>query len=404
MVDIFNKLSAIGQEHLLRFYDELDEFQKRKLTEQIDSIDLSVLDAGECELTRGHFEPMGAMTTEQINARRQELTETGLEAIRQGRVGAVLLAGGQGSRLGSDKPKGMFNIGVNRQLFIFECLMNELRRVTATAGTPLPLFIMTSSYNDRETREFFEQQGYFGYDREYVHFFVQEQLPTVDTNGRLMLSAKDTVACAPNGNGGWYTSLRRSDVFRQAKNSAGIEWLNVFAVDNVLQKIADPCFIGAVIDSKSACGAKVVSKISPDEKVGVLCLEDGRPSVAEYYELTPEMQTERMQDGTLCYKYGVILNYLFNINELRRTAGVSLPLHRAFKKVSFINESGELIRPEEPNAYKFETLVLDLIKLQSSCLAFEVEREKEFAPVKNKTGIDSVESARELLIKNGIEL
>ena len=404
MEKIYDKLKSIGQEQLLRFYDELDEAGKANLEKRINELDTSVLDIVDAQRERGVFSPLGAITIEQISKDRQRLTDIGLDAIRQGKVGAVLLAGGQGSRLGSDKPKGMFNIGVNRQLFIFECLMNELKRVTAMAGTPLPLFVMTSSLNNSQTREFFEQQGYFGYDKEYVHFFVQEQLPAVDTDGKFMLSAKDTVACAPNGNGGWYISMRRSGVLHQAKNADRIEWLNVFAVDNVLQKLADPCFIGAVIDSKSACGAKVVAKASPDEKVGVLCLEDGKPSVVEYYEMTDEMQTMREPDGTLSYRFGVILNYLFNIRELEKAAEISLPLHRAFKKVSYIDDNGELITPDEPNAYKFETLVLDLIRLQSSCLAFEVERDKEFAPVKNKTGVDSVESARELLRKNGIEI
>lgn len=402
--ELLGKLKEKGQEHLLRFYDELDEQGKQKLAAQIDELDLSVLDMTDEEVERGHFEPLGALTIDQINEDRQRFTDIGLDAIRKGQVGAVLLAGGQGSRLGSDKPKGMFNIGINRELYIFECLINEMMKVVKQAGAFIPLFVMTSKLNDKDTREFFEQKGYFGYNRAYVHFFVQEQLPAVDMSGKLMLSAMDTVACAPNGNGGWYISMRNSGVLHESDDTKNIKWLNVFAVDNVLQKIADPCFIGAVIDSAAACGAKVVSKASPDEKVGVLCLEDGKPSVAEYYEMTEEMRTRREPDGTLSYRFGVILNYLFKADELDKAFGITLPLHRAFKQVNYIDEYGRLIRPEKPNAYKYETLVLDMIRLQSSCLAFEVERDKEFAPVKNKTGIDSVESARELLKKNGVEL
>ena len=402
--DIYTKLSELGQQHLLRFYDELDDKGKDNLLSQLEGLDYSVLDIDGSELPRGKFEPLGAMTTEQINADRERLTEIGLDAIRQGKVGAVLLAGGQGSRLGFDKPKGMFNIGVDRQLYIFECLINNLLDVVNQAGAFVPLFVMTSRLNDKDTREFFESHDYFGYDKNYIDFFVQEQLPAVDVDGRLLLSAKDTVACAPNGNGGWYISMRKSGIFHRIKHSKKLEWLNVFAVDNVLQKMADPCFIGAVIDSRRTCGAKVVSKASPDEKVGVLCLEDGRPSIVEYYEMTEEMRTRLDKDGRLAYNYGVILNYLFSIKELDKAFGISLPVHRAFKQVNYIDDSGELVRPETPNAFKFETLVLDMIKLQKSCLAFEVEREQEFAPVKNKTGIDSVDSARELLRKNGIEI
>ena len=404
MNDIRSHLKALGQEHLLRFYDELDSTSQSRLIEQLKGLDYSVLDITDRQEQRGAFEPMGAMTLDQIEKNRPRLTEIGLDAIRKGEVGAVLLAGGQGSRLGSADPKGMFDIGINRRLFIFECLINNLLEVTEKAGTFLPLFIMTSRQNDAQTREFLMEHDYFGYDGSHIHFFVQEQLPTVDVNGKLMLSAKDTVSCAPNGNGGWYISMRRSGLFKRIKNAKSLKWLNVFAVDNVLQKIADPCFVGAVISDGKSCGAKVVSKAAPDEKVGVLCLEDGKPSIVEYYEMTDEMKTLRDPDGSLSYRFGVILNYLFRIDELDKAFDVSLPLHRAFKQVSFIDDNGELIRPEKPNAYKFETLVLDMVRLQSSCLAFEVEREREFAPVKNKTGIDSVESARALLQKNGVEL
>ena len=178
----------------------------------------------------------------------------------------------------------------------------------------------------------------------------------------------------------------------------------MFAVDNVLQRIADPCFIGAVIESGKVSGAKVVAKAAPDEKVGVLCLEDGKPSIVEYYEMTDEMRYRREPDGTLSYNYGVILNYLFHVGQLNNTLSVKLPLHRAFKKIPYMDETGQIIRPSEPNAYKFETLALDMVRLQENCLAYEVDRSREFAPVKNKTGIDSVDTARALLRQNGVLL
>ena len=182
-----------------------------------------------------------------------------------------------------------------------------------------------------------------------------------------------------------------------------IEWLNVFAVDNVLQRIADPCFIGAVLASGKDCGSKVVAKASPDEKVGVMCLEDGKPSIVEYYEMTEEMLHQRDAKGNYAYNYGVILNYLFRVKCLDRSVKESLPLHRAFKKIPYY-DGGKTIRPDEPNAYKFETLALDLVRMQESCLPFEVDRKKEFAPVKNATGVDSIDTARELLRINGVEL
>lgn len=159
-----------------------------------------------------------------------------------------------------------------------------------------------------------------------------------------------------------------------------------------------------MIESGKVSGAKVVAKAAPEEKVGVLCLEDGRPSIVEYYEMTEDMRTQYESDGTLSYNYGVILNYLFRVDKLNKTLSVRLPLHRAFKKIPYMTVDGEFVTPDKPNAYKFETLALDMVKLQDNCLAYEVDRSKEFAPVKNGTGVDSVDTARELLCKNGVKL
>ena len=183
----------------------------------------------------------------------------------------------------------------------------------------------------------------------------------------------------------------------------GVEWLNIFAVDNVLQKIADPLFIGAVLEKGFVSGAKVVHKAAPEERVGVLCREDGKPSIVEYYEMTEEMITSRKPDGDLSYAYGVILNYLFRIDELERLAGTKLQTHIAEKKIPYIDAQGNQVKPEIPNGYKFETLILDMIHLFDNCLPYEVVREHEFAPIKNRTGVDSLDSARELLTLNGID-
>jgi UDP-N-acetylglucosamine/UDP-N-acetylgalactosamine diphosphorylase len=396
-------LNMLHQEHIVLHMRSLPEDEQLKMVSQIENLDLSVLNNDNSEEKRGHFEPLYATTLDEIAKNRNRYKEIGLQAIRDGKVGAVLLAGGQGSRLGFDHPKGMFNIGVERELYIFECLINNLLEVTNEAGAYVPLFVMTSTENYKETHEFFREHNYFGYSEDNVWFFMQEQLPTLDTNGKLMLSGRGTVSTAPNGNGGWYASMAKTGMLKIVKD-AHIEWLNVFAVDNVLQRIADPCFIGAVIESGKVSGAKVVAKAAPNEKVGVLCLEDGRPSIVEYYEMTDEMINRREENGVLSYNYGVILNYLFHVDQLNKTLSVKLPLHRAFKKIKYMNENNEIVKPEEPNAYKFETLALDMVKLQDNCLAYEVDRSKEFAPVKNKEGVDSVETAQALLRKNGIEL
>lgn len=410
MID-FEKASAIlakyGQEHVLRYYDELSDSEKAELLEQIELVDFSVIENlgnnGGDASARGSFAPLGAVTISDIAKNSEKYIETGLEAIKAGKAAAVLLAGGQGTRLGFDKPKGMFNIGIDRELSIFGCLMNNLMDVVKAAGVWIPLYIMTSEKNNDDTVAFFREKDYFGYDPSYIRFFIQDMAPAVDFDGKVYMESKSRISVSPNGNGGWFSSLVRDGLLDDIKEK-GVEWINVFAVDNVLQRIADPGFIGAVISSGLQSGSKVVSKVSPEERVGVLCLEDGKPSIVEYYEMTEEMRTLTDENGELAYKYGVILNYLFNIKKLEEICDEKLPVHVVDKKIPYMDENGISISPEKPNGYKFETLVLDMVHMQDSCLAYEVIRSREFAPVKNAVGVDSVDSARELLKENGVEL
>ena len=376
----------------------------KKLEEQIDGMDWSNLDHLESrEQKRGEITPIGAMELSEIEAKKDEFESAGLEAIKACKVGAILLAGGQGTRLGFDKAKGMYNIGVTRELYIFEQLIENLKKVTNKAGAWVPLYIMTSDKNDEQTRAFFEEHNFFGYNKDFVKFFVQEMVPAVDFDGNVLMEAEDSLAMSPNGNGGWYKSLVKAGLDKDLEEK-GVEWLNVFAVDNVLQQIADPVFVGATLASGCVSGAKVVRKCDPYERVGALCLEDGKPSIVEYYELTPEMAEANGDNGSLLYGFGVILNYIFRVDKLNEIANSALPLHIVEKKVPYLDENGTFVKPETPNAYKFETLILDMIYMMDNCLSFEVDREKEFAPVKNATGVDSVESARELLKKNGITI
>lgn len=401
------KLEKYGQEQLLRYYDELSDSEKQALLDQIDSADMSVVSyydkRGEVA-PAGHIEPLAAMELGEIRKRSDEFRRIGLDAIRAGKVGAVLLAGGMGTRLGSDNPKGMYNIGITKEVYIFQRIIENLLDVVNEAESWIHLFIMTSEKNNEATVNFLREKKFFGYNEEYVTFFTQEMAPAVDYNGKIFLETKSRMATSPNGNGGWFSSMLRCDVVKIAKE-AGIEWLNTFAVDNVLQRIADPVFVGATINSGCTVGAKVVKKNAPDERVGVICLKDKHPSIVEYYELTDELMNAKNEKGEPAYYFGVILNYLFRLDELISIAKDKMPLHIVEKKISYYDDAlGKTVKPEKPNGYKFETLVLDMIQLSESCLPFEVVREKEFAPIKNPTGIDSVESARELCKACGIEL
>ena len=404
--EALKKLRDYGQEHVLAYYEELTEAEKESLLSQIELTDFSVLASCKGDrqaLQRGKISPLAAMQLPEIEAKREKFQTLGLEAIRKGRVGAVLLAGGMGTRLGSDDPKGMYNIGITREVYIFQRLIENLTDVVEQSGSWVPLYVMTRDKNHESTVAFLKEKDYFGYNRDYVTFFMQEMAPASDYDGKVYMEEKGKISTSPNGNGGWYSSMYKWGVAQKAMED-GVEYLNVFAVDNVLQRIADPCFVGAVVEGGYAVGAKVVKKCAPDEKIGVVCLEDGRPSIVEYYELTEELMSAKDENGDPAYYFGVILNYLFRISDLEKIREKKLPLHVVEKKIAHLDEKGELVKPNEPNGCKFEQLVLDMIHELDGCLPFEVERNREFAPIKNKTGIDSVESARALCGENGIVL
>ncbi len=404
--EAYDKLTKYGQQHVLKYYGELDRERQEELLLQIEQTDFDVLSLCQHKETlnpRGKITPVGVMQLPEIEAKREEYTKIGIDAIRAGKVGAVLLAGGMGTRLGSDAPKGVYNIGLTKDVFIFQRLIENLLDVVHQAQTWIPLYVMTSDKNHEMTTAFFEEKEYFGYNPDYVTFFMQDMAPACDYDGKVYMEAKHKISTSPNGNGGWFLSMMKWGVVDKLKE-AGVEWLNVFAVDNVLQRIADPCFVGATIATDSAVGAKVVKKNAPDEKVGAMCLEDGRPSIVEYYDMTEELMAAKDENGEAAYNFGVILNYLFREKDLEEIAARKLPLHIVEKKIPYLDEKGEPVKPEAPNGYKFEQLVLDMIHELDSCLPYEVVRNREFAPIKNRTGIDSVESARELCKENGIEL
>ena len=402
----YQKLDKAGQLHILKYYEELSEEEKKDLLDQIELTDFTVLSSIEEKekgIPKGIISPIGAMELSEIEENRSEFQKIGIQAIQDGKIGAVLLAGGMGTRLGSEDPKGMYNIGITKDVYIFERVISNLLDVVKETSSWIHLFVMTSDKNHEKTVEFLNQHKFFGYQEKYVHFFRQEMAPAADYEGLVYMEGKGNTANSPNGNGGWFSSMKTMGMLDIVKKEQ-IEWLNVFGVDNVLQRIADPCFAGAAISRQCSVASKVVRKNAPDEKVGVMCLEDGKPSIVEYYELTEEMANEKNEKGDPAYNFGVILNYLFAVPALEQIAEKKIPMHIVEKKIPYMDNEGKFIKPETPNGYKFEKLILDMIHLMDSCLPYEVERSYEFAPIKNKTGVDSVESARVLCKKNGIVL
>ena len=383
-----NKQEAISilkehnQEHVIKRLEALEDDAAKKLISQVAMIDwkvvVSINDKSDSSSEDKKIEPLEAVEIKDIKANKEKYTAKGVEAIKNGKVAAVLLAGGQGTRLGLDKPKGTLNVGVNKDLFLFGQLIRNLLDVVDMTGAYVPLYIMTSDKNNEDTVAFFEEHNYFGYDKDYVKFFIQSMVPSVDYNGKLYMESTDSLAMSPNGNGGWFLSLMAAGLDKDMEEK-GVEYVNVFAVDNILQRIADPAFIGATMLAGAECGSKVVRKCEPEEKVGVMCRVNGHPSIIEYYEMSEELANLRREDGELTYGFGVILNYLFSFKKLVEISNTSLPLHIVEKKIPY------------------------MVEMMDNCVPYEVERSYEFAPIKNKTGKDSLESARELLKVNGIE-
>ena len=406
-MNTLEKLKKYNQNHLLKFESELSEKEKQELFNQIENLDFSYLNElnkSETKQEHSQITPIEALTIPEIEERKCDFKTAGLKALKNYEVGAIILAGGMGTRLGSDNPKGMYNIGKTKDVFIFQRLIENLIDVVNLTGTYVPLFIMTSEKNDEITRNFLEEKNYFGYNKDFIRFFVQDMAPCVDLNGKILLEDKNRIATSPNGNGGWFTSLLNNKEAKQMLEDYNIKWLNIFNVDNVLQKMADPVFVGATILSGYEMGSKVIRKVDAYEKVGVMCNKNGHPSVVEYIDLPEHMALLTNEKGERVYDFGAFMNYLFSVEMLNRIKDDKLPIHVVTKKVEHIDENGNLIKPETPNAHKFEMLCVDMVEHSHSCLVFECIREKEFAPIKNKTGVDSVESAQALLELNGYKL
>ena len=400
----FNQVRKEGQAQLLRWYPSLSPAEKKQLLADIDRLDFEMIRAAAKPFVpnEGEISPIAVTRLEEINEKREAYRELGIKALSEGKLAAVLLAGGQGTRLGFDHAKGCYNVALSGSLFLFQILIENLKDNVALCGRPVPLYIMTSDLNYDETVGFFREKAFFGYPEDCVHFFRQDMAPSLTADGKVMLEEKYHISYTPNGNGGWFSSLKRAGLLEQMK-AEGVEWLNVFSVDNVLQQIADPVFLGAVLADGSYCGAKVIAKATPEEKIGAICLRGGRTTVVEYSELSEEMRYAKDEAGNFLYHYGVTLNYLFHLQETEKRAGEALPLHKAFKKIRCLNEKGESVLPETPNGYKIETFIFDILECYPKVTVFEVSRKDEFAPIKNASGTDSPESARELLLPKRLE-
>jgi UDP-N-acetylglucosamine pyrophosphorylase len=400
------RASSYGQEHLLRYYESLSESSKAKLLQQIGQLDFAAI-AGLLQHAReaansdiaisDAISPIEAYDSSASSEQERELfTRKGWEMLRHGKVGAFVVAGGQGSRLGHEGPKGTYDIGLPSGKSLFQLQAERLLNLSRRAGRTIPWYVMTSPDNHRETVQFFKSSGYFGYAEDAIFFFRQNVMPALDSDGRIVLSAKDEIAMAPSGNGDAFRSAKQSGALADMRRR-GVEWVFYYNVDNALIQIADPLFVGIAAHYNHPVATKVAEKSHPEEKVGILCLRDGRPAVVEYTEVPKKLMVETDGNGRLVYGLGNLSIHLFRADFMEEHADADIAYHAAHKKIKSINDEGEPVIPERPNAYKFERFIFDFFPLVDRMTVLNIRREEEFAPVKNKEGEDSPETARRLL-------
>lgn len=404
--EIRQLFAAHGQEHVFAEWNSLLPEQKEELLDNCAKVDFDWLGARWREYSESthtshgrEIEPAPVVELSKTatgEAKHKQACEAGETLLRQGKAAAFLVAGGQGTRLGFSGPKGSYPIGPISQRTLFQWHAEQIAARARRYGTSIPWYIMTSRENDQDTRDFFLTHDFFGLSPNDVFFFQQEMVPCLDFNGKLMLSSPFTLATNPNGHGGSLSGLFRSGALDDMRRR-GIEVISYFQVDNPLVTICDPVFLGWHALSGSEMSSKVLEKNSPEERIGVVCIQDGKPAVVEYIDMDKESQEAKGPDGRLKFWAGSIAIHVINVSFVERVShGGGLPWHQSRKKVAYY-DGKQMVKPQKENAVKFETFVFDALPFAEKTLNLEVKREHEFAPVKNATGEDSAVTCRALL-------
>ena len=394
-----------GQDHIFRFWDDLSGTERASLLEQAASIDFELME----RLVRDHVKappesPPASLSPAPIvaapagdDARRaaDRAAATGEQALRAGRVAAFLVAGGQGTRLGFDGPKGAYEIGPVTRRTLFQLHAEKIAALSRRSGKTVPWYIMTSESNHDATVAYFREHAFHGLREDSVRFFRQDMLPAVDRAGKFLLETKSRVFTSPNGHGGSLKALRDSGALADMKER-GIDVIFYFQVDNPLVEICDPVFLGRHLEARADMSSKVVRKSSWKEKVGVIGLLGGKLAVIEYSDLPEAAARAVLPDGSLEYWAGSIAIHVLSADFVDRLTrgGFHLPYHRAEKAIPHVDASARVVKPSEKNGIKFETFVFDALAEARNSVTMEVLREEEFSPVKNAEGEDSPATSR----------
>ncbi len=403
--ELKNKLSQYGQEDILRFWDELSAEKQESLCSQIEKIDFELLQSliNSIDLEKDSsprvMQPDTVISLAQRSRLDADMQKQGEQLLREGKVAAFLVAGGQGSRLGYSGPKGIYPITPIKNKSLFHLHAEKIRAMGMYYQTVIPWYIMTSEANHDQTIAFFQENDYFDLGRENIMFFKQEMLPAVDLKGKLILEDKHKLFMSPNGHGGSLKAIYDSGALRDMQQR-GIDYLFYFQVDNVLLNICEPAFLGYHLSYQAEMSSKVVRKAYPQEKMGVICRLNGKTGVVEYSDLSEEEMYATNADGELKFWAGSIAVHILNVDfiESENKRGFRLPYHIALKNIPGINALGQPLDAEEKNGYKFETFVFDALAHCKNTISVETARENEFSAVKNGSGVDSPATAKRDLI------
>ena len=400
-----------GQGHLLAFYDQLTNRQKQQLLDGINGLDFSAIGYWIENYVRtngdvgipDHFEPAPSHPPAPVSAQQSDKYDQamlmGVDLISAGKVAAFVVAGGQGTRLGFDGPKGDFPIGPVSNKTLFGIFAETILAARKKYDTPIPWYIMTSPLTHRATVDIFESNDYFGMGKSDVLLFQQGVNPNFAPDGKILLADECTIASSPDGHGGSLRALYKSGALADM-NTRGIEYITYWQVDNPLINIFDPLFIGLHALDGAEMSSKALIKAHPMEKIGNFCLVDGKVTVIEYSDLPDEPSHRRNPDGSLVFELGSIAIHVISTAFVERlnAGGFALGIHRTVKKIPHIDAQGNPVDPTEPNGIKLETFVFDALPLAEKSIILQTIRNEEFAPVKNATGDDSPEVARRMMI------
>lgn len=395
------KLRQYKQEHIVKILDKIKGKKQEELIEQIINFDFEQIDRiyknKDNKENISKIEPIKSVDKSKLTTKEKlELDKLGEKIIKNDQYAVVTMAGGQGTRLGCNGPKGSFklNIGENGK-YIFEILIDTLKRAKEKYGIEVYWYIMTSKQNNKQTIDFLEEHNYFGYNKEKVKFFIQGELPLTNLDGKLLIDKDYKIKTASDGNGSVYKSLKESGMLADME-SKSIKWVYICGVDNIMVNMVDSTFLGLAIKKGVLSGSKSIEKNYPEEKVGVFCKKNGKLAVIEYMEMTEDMIYQKNPDGGLTYGESHFVSYVYNVEALKEISKHNLKYHCAIKKNSYIDENCNEIIPEEPNSCKFEAFVFDALEFLDDMVIMRVDRNEEFAPIKNISGIDSPDTAKEI--------